>query len=78
MGYCATCNDWCGFSTSYCESKQCEVVRKLIGLYGIEKIGEALSKIFIRDDKAIDNRTENIEKIKETPATRYNLRTNKD
>ena len=76
MGYCATCNEWCGYSTSFCDSKECETVRKLIGLYGITKIGESLEKIFIRNDKAIDNRTENIEKIKEE-STRYNLRTSK-
>lgn len=67
MGYCPTCNVWCGYSTSYCELKECETVRKLIGLYGIEKIGNALEKIFIRGGKAIDNRTENIDKIKEIP-----------
>ena len=77
MGYCVTCNEWCGYSTSFCELKECETVRKLIGLYGIKKIGESLEKIFIRNDKAIENRTENIEKIKEEP-TRYNLRTSKD
>jgi len=78
MGYCVTCNDWCGYSTSYCENTNCEVIRKLIGLYGVDKVGECLSKVFIRDDKAVDNRTANIDKIKEEPATRYNLRTNKD
>lgn len=78
MGYCITCNDWCGYSTSTCENTNCEVIRKLIGLYGVDKVGECLSKVFIRDDKAVDNRTTNIDKIKEEPATRYNLRTNKD
>jgi hypothetical protein len=77
MGYCATCNEWCGYSTSFCELKECELTRKLIGLYGVKKIGEALEKIFVRNAKAIENRTENIEKIKEEP-TRYNLRTSKD
>ena len=65
MGYCPTCNEWCGYSYSYCDDKECETVRKLIGLYGIKKIGETLRKVYVRNDKAIDNRTENIEKIKE-------------
>jgi len=42
MGYCPTCNEWCGFTTSFCDSKECELTRKLIGLYGIKKIGEIL------------------------------------
>lgn len=67
MGYCPTCNEWCGYGNSFCDNTKCETVRKLIGLYGIEKIGNALEKIFIRGEKAIDNRTENIDKIKEIP-----------
>jgi hypothetical protein len=75
MGYCATCGEWCGYSTSYCENKKCEVVRKLIGLYGINTVGETLEKVFIRGDKAINNRTENIDKIEATaPKKEYNLR----
>tara|TARA_R110002096_G_scaffold87702_1_gene201133 strand:+ start:124 stop:330 length:207 start_codon:yes stop_codon:yes gene_type:complete len=66
MGYCNTCNEWCGFSTSYCEKVECELVRKLIGLYGIEKIGKSLELIFIRNDKAIKNRTEHLEEKKKT------------
>ena len=65
MGYCPTCGEWCGYSTSYCEKKECELTRKLIGLYGIEKVGNCLSKVFVRNDEAIDNRTTNIDKIKE-------------
>ena len=64
MGYCNTCGEWCGYSTSYCENKKCELTRKLIGLYGIDKVGECLSKVFVRDDTAVANRTDNIEKIK--------------
>ena len=63
MGYCTTCNEWCGYSTSFCENKKCELTRKLIGLYGIDKIGECLEKVFIREGKAIENRTSNIDKI---------------
>ncbi len=80
MGYCVTCGEWCGYSTSICESKKCELTRKLIGLYGIEKIGTCLEKVFVREDKAIDNRTVNIEKIepsapkKEEKKKDYNLR----
>tara|TARA_R110001599_G_scaffold215822_6_gene414079 strand:- start:118 stop:294 length:177 start_codon:yes stop_codon:yes gene_type:complete len=44
MGYCTTCNEWCGYSTSFCELKECELTRKLIGLYGIKQIGETLEK----------------------------------
>jgi len=63
MGYCTTCNEWCGYSTSFCENKKCELTRKLIGLYGIDKIGECLEKVFVREGKAIENRTSNIDKI---------------
>ena len=74
MGYCATCSEWCGYSTSFCENKECETTRKLIGLYGIDKIGQTLSKVFIREDKAIDNRTEKVDQIKLVPEVKYNLR----
>tara|TARA_R100000654_G_scaffold40053_1_gene65965 strand:+ start:464 stop:688 length:225 start_codon:yes stop_codon:yes gene_type:complete len=74
MGYCPTCNEWCGYSTSFCENKECELTRKLIGLYGIKKVGETLEKVFIREDKAIENRTENIDKIEKKD---YNLRVKK-
>ncbi len=78
MGYCVTCNEWCGYSTSYCENKSCEVVRKLIGLYGINKIGETLEKVYIRGDKAINNRTDNIDtiksQVKEEEKKAYDLR----
>jgi len=78
MGYCVTCNEWCGYSTSYCENKSCEVVRKLIGLYGITKIGETLEKVYIRGDKAINNRTDNIDtiksQVKEEEKKAYDLR----
>tara|TARA_R110002012_G_scaffold310769_3_gene519273 strand:+ start:2032 stop:2289 length:258 start_codon:yes stop_codon:yes gene_type:complete len=63
MGYCATCNEWCGYSTSFCENKKCELTRKLIGLYGIDKVGDCLAKVFVREDKAIGNRTDNIDKL---------------
>ena len=63
MGYCATCNEWCGYSTSSCENKKCELTRKLIGLYGIDKVGDCLEKVFIREEKALTNRTDNIDKI---------------
>lgn len=65
MGYCQTCGEWCGYATSFCEKKECELTRKLIGLYGIEKVGKCLEKVFVRADEAVDNRTDNIDKIKE-------------
>ena len=78
MGYCTTCNEWCGYSTSFCENTNCEMTRKLIGLYGIDKIGECLSKVFVRDPKAISKRTERVDDIKLIPditnVTKYNLR----
>ena len=75
MGYCTTCNEWCGYSTSYCENKNCELTRKLIGLYGIDKVGECLSKVFVRDSTAISTRTERVEEIKLVPdVTKYNRR----
>lgn len=64
MGYCITCNEWCGYSTSFCENTACELTRKLIGLYGITKIGETLQKVYVREERAIDNRTEKIDMIK--------------
>ena len=81
MGYCITCNEWCGYSTSFCEDKDCEMTRKLIGLYGIKKIGETLQKVFIRGEAAIDNRTDNIDSIKsqvkEDEKKAYDLRKKK-
>lgn len=63
MGYCVTCGDWCGYSTSYCEKSECILTRKLISLYGIEKVGTCLRKVFVREDETIDKRTEKIDKI---------------
>tara|TARA_R110001592_G_scaffold52532_1_gene160823 strand:- start:648 stop:902 length:255 start_codon:yes stop_codon:yes gene_type:complete len=81
MGYCVTCNEWCGYSTSYCENNSCEIVRKLIGLYGITKIGETLEKVYIRGEKAINNRTDNIDtiksQVKEEEKKAYDLRKKK-
>tara|TARA_R110001606_G_scaffold387131_2_gene551552 strand:- start:801 stop:1049 length:249 start_codon:yes stop_codon:yes gene_type:complete len=82
MGYCVTCNEWCGYSTSFCENASCELTRKLIGLYGISKIGDTLEKVYVRETRAIDNRTDNIESIKlktkDSEKKEYNLRKNKD
>ena len=77
MGYCSTCGEWCGYSTSFCENKKCELTRKLIGLYGINKVGECLEKVFVREDKAIGNRTENIDKL-EKSASETDKSTKKD
>ncbi len=75
MGYCPTCQEWCGYSTSFCENEHCELTRKLIGLYGISKVGSSLQKIFVRNDKAVANRTENIDKIVDTvEKSKYDLR----
>ena len=79
MGYCATCNEWVGYSSSFCELVECEMTRKLIGLYGIKKIGETLQKVYVRDTQAIEKRTTKVDQIKLTPEiTRYNLRNNKE
>lgn len=75
MGYCTTCNEWCGYSTSWCESKECELTRKLIGLYGIKQIGETLEKVYVRGEKAIEKRTEKIETLEKPEKKNYNLRT---
>ncbi len=75
MGYCTTCQEWCGYSTSFCENVNCELTRKLIGLYGINKVGSSLQKIFVRNDKAVNNRTENIDKIVDSvEKSKYDLR----
>ena len=63
MGFCGTCKSWCGFSGNECDNDNCSMTQKLIGLYGVDKIGEALKKVFIRDDKALDFRAKNIDKI---------------
>lgn len=83
MGYCDTCNEWCGYSTSVCENVNCQVTKKLIGLYGIDKISNCLTKVFIRNEKAVDNRTNNIDKIsneikKEIELKQYSLRSKKN
>tara|TARA_R110002049_G_scaffold94991_1_gene233549 strand:+ start:170 stop:343 length:174 start_codon:yes stop_codon:yes gene_type:complete len=55
------------------------MTRKLIGLYGIKKIGETLQKVYVRDTQAIEKRTTKVDQIKLTPEiTRYNLRNNKE
>lgn len=74
MGYCTTCNEWCGYSTSFCELKECELTRKLIGLYGIKQIGETLEKVYVRGEKAIEKRTEKIETLEKPEKKQYNLR----
>lgn len=75
MGYCTTCSEWCGYSTSNCENINCELTRKLIGLYGIDKVGECLAKVFVRDTNAISNRTNKVDDIKLVPdIKKYNLR----
>ncbi len=75
MGYCTTCCEWVGYSSSFCENQNCELTRKLIGLYGIDKIGNCLAKVFVREETAIDNRTTKIDTIKIIPdVTKYNLR----
>ena len=66
MGYCSTCSEWTGYSTTVCELEECIVVRKLVGLYGIKKVCECLNKVFIREDKAVENRTKNVDKIEPT------------
>ena len=79
MGYCETCNAWVGYySTADCNIEECVMTRKLIGLYGIKRIEECLTKIFVRDDKAIENSTENIDKIDKICPKEYALRSIKN
>ena len=79
MGYCPTCTEWVGYSSSFCELAECEMTRKLIGLYGIKKIGETLQKVYVRDEAAIEKRTTKVDQIKLVPeVTRYNLRKNNE
>ena len=63
MGYCITCGEWCGYTTSFCDQVECELTRKLIGLYGIKKIGDTLQKVYVRGNGAIDKRTQHIDKL---------------
>lgn len=77
MGYCATCGEWLGYgySSTYCENTNCQLTRKLIGLYGIDKVGECLAKVFVRDSTAISKRTDKVDEIKLVPnIIKYNLR----
>tara|TARA_R110000772_G_scaffold223481_1_gene334000 strand:+ start:201 stop:446 length:246 start_codon:yes stop_codon:yes gene_type:complete len=79
MGYCGLCGEWLGYSSSFCEVAECEMTRKLIGLYGIKKIGETLQKVYVRDEQAIEKRTTKVDQIKLVPEiARYNLRNNKE
>ena len=65
MVYCKLCNEWLGFLNTDCDNEKCDLTSKLIDLYGIDKIGDALETVFIRSGKAVDFRSKNIDKIKE-------------
>lgn len=56
MGYCVYCENWAGLLGNQCDHDKCEITRKLINLYGIDRIGEALERVFIRNDKALEFR----------------------
>ena len=64
MPYCNICSEWLGFMGGDCDNERCDLTSKLIDLYGIDKIGDALEKVFIRCGKAVDFRSTNIDKIK--------------
>jgi len=60
--YCALCKneeESC-YVSPLCS--KCIELKKIVSLYGIEKINKTLSEIFIRHDEAIDHRTKIIKK----------------
>lgn len=63
---CVLCQEnWC-FVSPLCE--ECKKIRQLGNLYGITKIHSILNRVLLREDKAIDGRTESSKKIQENVA----------
>jgi hypothetical protein len=60
---CVLCQEnWC-FISPLCE--ECKKIRQLGNLYGMTKIKNILTRVLLREDKAIDGRTESSKKIQE-------------
>lgn len=65
--YCSLCAnpDESCYISPFCS--KCLELKKIIDLYGIDKVNKSLTTIFVRDDKPIENRTEAIAENKEIP-----------
>ncbi len=60
MFNCILCNnadEYC-MTSSLCS--KCLETKKIIDLYGIDRVNESLLEIFVREDRPINNRTEAI------------------
>lgn len=63
---CVLCQEnWC-FVSPLCE--ECKKIRQLGNLYGMRKIHSILNRVLLREDKAIEGRTESSKKIQENVA----------
>lgn len=63
---CVLCQEnWC-FVSPLCDD--CKKIRQLGNLYGMTKIHSILNRVLLREDKAIQGRTESSKKIQENVA----------
>ena len=62
MGYCVICSDYTGFGGDYlCD--ECYNLKKIVSVYGIERVNKTINAVFVRKDEAVENRTDNIDRI---------------
>ncbi len=62
MGYCVICGEYTGFGGDYlCE--KCDNLKKIVSVYGIDRVNKTINSVFVRKEDAVENRTENIDKI---------------
>ena len=62
MGYCVICSEYTGFGGDYlCD--ECYNLKKIVSVYGIERVNKTINAVFVRKEDAVDNRTLNIDKI---------------
>jgi len=61
--YCSLCKneEECCYISSFCT--KCLETKKIISLYGIDRINETLKEVFVRKDEQTVKRTEIIQKI---------------
>ena len=53
---CPLCNDWLYYN-SLCP--KCEKVKNIVNCYGIDKVNDALTTFFLREDEKVDNKVKN-------------------
>ena len=69
---CVLCQEnWC-FISPLCED--CKKIRQLGNLYGMKKITSILNRVLLREDTAIQHRTESSKKIQENVSENIQLR----